>query len=71
MADSAAPSTLALPVDDDLFVRLHGTACIICGTTQGPLNPAGHAYTGDSATGRLGWSVVACAERWASLEVTG
>ena len=70
MADTAAPSMLALPVDDDLFVRLHGAACFTCGTTQGPLTPAGHAHTRDSADGRLGWPVVACAEHRVAPGVT-
>lgn len=62
MADTAASSTLALPVDDALLARLRGTACITCGTTSGPLTAAGHAYTGTRRGGRLGWPVVACPE---------
>jgi hypothetical protein len=56
------PSTLALPVDDALLVRLHGAACFTCGTATGPLLPAGHVYTNDGDGGRFGWSVVACPE---------
>ena len=52
--------TLALPVDDALLVRLHGEACITCGTTTGPLVPAGHRYTRNGQGGHLGWAVVAC-----------
>jgi hypothetical protein len=66
MADTAASLTLALPVDDALLVRLHGEACITCGTTTGPLTPAGHVYTGNADEGQLGWSVVACPEHRAS-----
>ncbi|MHA6759821.1 hypothetical protein [Streptacidiphilus sp. PAMC 29251] len=67
MANTAAPSTLSLPVDDALLVRLHGQACITCGSTTGPLLSAGHAYTGDGDGSRHGWPVVACPEhRWAA-----
>ncbi|MEZ0088949.1 hypothetical protein [Streptacidiphilus sp. EB129] len=60
MADSVSPSTLALPVDDALLARLHGEACITCGTIEAPLTAAGHIYTGDQNGGRYGWPVVAC-----------
>ena len=39
--------------------QLHGRACIVCGTADGRLDPAGHAYTVTRA-GRLGWAVVMC-----------
>lgn len=42
-------------------VRLHGEACIHCGTTEGPLTPAGHRYTASGQI-QLGWAVVACSE---------
>ena len=54
--------TLELPVTDALLVRLHGKACITCGTSTGPLNRSGYVYTTDPGGGRLGWAVVACAE---------
>ncbi|MFC1416383.1 hypothetical protein [Streptacidiphilus cavernicola] len=68
MADTATASTLTLPVDDALLVRLHGTACITCGTTTGPLYGAGHVYTAVAAgqDGCLGWAVVACPEHLAA-----
>lgn len=50
------------PDDTISIARLHGEACIACGTTRAPLAPAGHVYTRDQQGGRLGWSVVACAE---------
>lgn len=62
MADTAAASTHALPVDDALLARLHGASCITCGSTTGPMAAAGHVYTTDSENGRLGWAVVACAK---------
>ena len=66
MADTAAPLTPALPVDDALLVRLHGEACITCGTTTGPLTPAGHVYTRVVDEGQLGWAVTACPEHLAA-----
>lgn len=41
--------------------RLHGEACIECGSTEPPLVPAGHRHT-QTERGRapLGWAVVAC-----------
>jgi len=60
MAYTAEVITLALPVDDLVLVRLHALACFSCGSTIGPLVPAGHAYTGDGDGGRYGWPVVAC-----------
>lgn len=60
MADTAPLSKLLLPVDDTVFVRLHALACFSCGSTTGPLTPAGHVYTGDGDGGRYGWPVVAC-----------
>jgi hypothetical protein len=60
MANTAEASTLALPVDDQVLVRLHVLACFSCGTTTGPLTPAGHVYTGDGDGARYGWPVVAC-----------
>lgn len=62
MANTAEAPTLALPVDDQVLVRLHALACFSCGTTVGPLLPAGHVYTGDGDGGRYGWPVVACPE---------
>ncbi|MGA5701648.1 hypothetical protein [Peterkaempfera bronchialis] len=50
---------LQLPVDAPTLDRLHGDACINCGTEDGPLLPAGHAYTADGE-GQLGWPVAAC-----------
>lgn len=47
------------PVDAISIARLHGEACIRCGSTQLPLLPAGQiagTADGDSA----GWPVVAC-----------
>jgi hypothetical protein len=49
-----------LPVDATNIARLHGEACIECGSMSGPLLPAGHVYT-RSCAGRLGWAVVVCA----------
>lgn len=50
------------PIQDAISpVRLHGEACIHCGTTDGPLAPAGHRYTPAGST-QLGWPVVACPE---------
>lgn len=40
-------------------VQLRGEACICCGRKEGPLVPAGHAYTPTSGA-PLGWPVVAC-----------
>ena len=60
MADTGNLDTLALPVDDMVLVRLHALACFCCGTTNGPLVPSGHVYTGDGDGGRYGWPVVAC-----------
>ncbi|MFC1439074.1 hypothetical protein ABUW04_12450 [Streptacidiphilus sp. N1-10] len=57
--DQLSP-VIALPVDDVTFGRLHALACFFCGTTTGPLVPAGHVYTGDGDGGRYGWPVVAC-----------
>ncbi len=37
------------------------TACVECGTEDGPLLPAGHAYTKTSGA-PLGWAVVACSD---------
>ena len=62
MANTAEAPALALPVDDQVLVRLHALACFHCGTTTGPLTPAGHVYTGDGDGGRYGWPVVACPE---------
>ena len=36
--------TLVLPVDDQVLARLHGQACITCGSTASPLAPAGHRF---------------------------
>ncbi|MFC1416391.1 hypothetical protein [Streptacidiphilus cavernicola] len=60
MADTASGDALALPVDGQLLARLRGVACITCGSTDGPLAPAGHRYTTTCLGGRLGWAVVAC-----------
>jgi hypothetical protein len=67
MAENAAlappqPAVRLLPVDASTLLRLHGRACITCGTTTGPLTPAGHVYTGNADDGRLGWAVTACPE---------
>jgi hypothetical protein len=63
MANTAEAATLfALPVDDQVLARLHALACFHCGSTLGPLIPAGHVYTGDGGGGRYGWPVVACRE---------
>lgn len=59
MADTRT-STLALPVDESILARLHGKACITCGTTVGDLVPAGHVTTHSHAGARLGWAVGAC-----------
>jgi hypothetical protein len=40
-------------------VQLRGEACVCCGRKEGPLVPAGHAYTPTSGA-PLGWPVVAC-----------
>lgn len=48
-----------LPVDSISIARLHGEACIVCGTASTPLMSAGHVYT-LSRGARLGWAVVAC-----------
>ena len=41
--------------------RLHGEACITCGSTEPPLVPAGHRHTPTQAgKAPLGWAVVAC-----------
>ncbi len=58
--------TLVLPVDDQVLARLHGQACITCGSTASPLAPAGHRYTNTVRDGRLGWAVVACTEHRAT-----
>lgn len=50
-----------LPVDSISIARLHGEACIVCGTASPPLISAGHVYT-RSCGARLGWTVVACPE---------
>ena len=55
-------AVIALPVDDVTLGRLHALACFSCGSTAGPLTPAGHVYTGDGDGGRYGWPVVACSE---------
>ncbi|MFC1404860.1 MULTISPECIES: hypothetical protein [Streptacidiphilus] len=67
MAEIAAlavpqPEVRLLPVDDNTLTRLHALACFFCGTTTGPLVPAGHVYTGDGDGARYGWPVVACPE---------
>lgn len=60
MADTGT-STLALPVDESTLARLHGKACITCGTTTSDLTPAGHVTTRSRAGARLGWAVGSCA----------
>ena len=65
MDTTTALPPLALPVDDQVLVRLHALACFSCGATTGPLVPAGHVYTGDSDGGRYGWPVDACPEHLA------
>jgi hypothetical protein len=55
---NTTPETLA---DDISPARLHGEACIVCGTTEPPLHPAGHVYTPSAEGGApLGWAIVAC-----------
>ena len=54
-------TTLALPVDGLVLLRLHGKACIVCGVDDVELLPAGHWYTPGREPGSLlGWAVVAC-----------
>ena len=53
-------STLFLPVDEKTLARLHGKACIHCGTTTDELTPAGHVTTRSCAGARLGWAVGVC-----------
>jgi hypothetical protein len=55
------PIVLGLPVDIPTLVRLHGLACVTCGTSDVVLVPAGHVRT-ESGGGLLGWAVVACPE---------
>jgi hypothetical protein len=57
---SALPVIEQLPVDAISIVRLHGLACITCGTASGPLLDAGHIGTRDSEGGVLSWRVVTC-----------
>lgn len=66
VAPDAAVPDVELPVSAELMLRLHGLACIRCGTVSGPLDSAGHAYTMTATGGRLGWSVVACREHRAA-----
>ncbi len=66
MADTASGEVLSLPVDGQVLARLHGKACITCGSTTGPPTPAGHRYTSTVRDGRLGWAVVACHEHRAA-----
>ncbi|PBC80093.1 hypothetical protein BX265_5017 [Streptomyces sp. TLI_235] len=41
--------------------RLHGEACIHCGSAEPPLVPDGHVYTESAEPGApLGWAIVAC-----------
>lgn len=50
-----------LPVDAVSIVRLHGEACIDCGSTVGPLTPAGHIGTRTgNGDGTISWPVVTC-----------
>jgi hypothetical protein len=51
---------LLLPVDYPTIERLHGHACHVCGATDRPLIPAGHAVTITGDGGSLGWPVKAC-----------
>lgn len=60
MDTTTAPPPLALPVDNQILVRLYVLACFYCGATAGPLVPAGHVYTGDGEGSWYGWPVVAC-----------
>ena len=59
------PADLRSEVHDPLALteeatrRLHGTACVRCGSTT-DLRDAGHAYTRSGEKGRLGWPVRAC-----------
>lgn len=50
---------IELPVDTVSIARLHGQACIKCGSTTPPLRPAGHVNTRGS-DGLIAWPVVAC-----------
>lgn len=52
---------IELPVDTLSIARLHGHACIVCGTTTPPLRAAGHVNTRGS-DGLIAWPVVACKE---------
>jgi hypothetical protein len=62
LAGEPAVPDMPLLVPAELLLRLHGVACIRCGSVGGPLLPAGHAYTITDDGGRLGWPVVACPE---------
>jgi hypothetical protein len=66
MGTDQSNDALALPVDGQFLARLRGAACITCGSTTGPLTPAGHRYTSTVHDGRLGWAVVACPEHRAA-----
>jgi hypothetical protein len=55
---------IELPVDRVSIARLHGEACIKCGSTVLPLMPNGHVETRGSEGGILSWPVVACAGCW-------
>jgi hypothetical protein len=61
LADVPTVPDVPLLVPAELLLRLHGLACIRCGSVTGRFAPAGHAYTITEDGGRLGWAVVACA----------
>lgn len=56
------PQAAATGHQDPTPNQLHAQACIVCGTTEEPLLPAGHVYTKARGGGQLGWAVVACAK---------
>lgn len=59
---TAVPAAeIELPVDTVSIARLHGEACIRCGSTVPPLTPCGHMRTVGTDNGVLSWPVVACA----------
>lgn len=61
-AHSASTGEPRIVGDDTSPVRLHGQACIHCGTSTGPLTPAGQVGTRvDEGVVRV-WEVVSCSE---------
>lgn len=55
---------LVLPVDHVSIARLHGEACIKCGSTVLPLMHNGYVRTRGSDDSVLSWLVVACQPCW-------